>query len=103
MNQKEKKFRNLPAFLTLLSGFITSVIAIVCKFDLVRMLWTLVVIMVIFFVIGLIIRYILDKALVIPEPEEEKKEGEEENKEGLAEGDSQAAEGSKEPKEPKAK
>ncbi|MGN0481248.1 MAG: hypothetical protein ACI4EV_06735 [Lachnospiraceae bacterium] len=96
MKEKEKKFRNLPAFLTLLAGFITSVIGIICGFTLVRTLWTLVVIMVIFFTLGLGIRFILNKTLVIPNPEEnqegeESKEGEEENSE------------TKEPKEPKAK
>lgn len=96
MKQKEKKFRNLPAFLTLLAGFITSVIAIICRFTLVRTLWTLVVIMIIFFTIGMVTRFILDKTLVIPEPEE-KNEGEE------AQESEEESATPKEPKEPKAK
>lgn len=97
MKEKEKKFRNLPAFLTLLAGFITSVIAIIFQFSLVRTLWSLAIIMVIFFIFGLGIRYILDKELVIPEPEkEEEKEGEE-----AKENTDEAA--TAESKEPKAK
>lgn len=80
MDNKDKKFRNLPAIMTLLAGFITSIIAIICRFSLVRTLWTLVVIMVVFFIIGMVVRIVLDKSLILPEPEkeEEKETGEEE-------------------------
>ncbi len=78
MGNKDKKFRNLPAILTLLAGFITSIIAIICRFSLVRTLWTLVVIMVVFFIIGMVVRIVLDKSLILPEPEEEEEENGEE-------------------------
>lgn len=70
MDKKEKKFRNLPAVLTLLAGFITSIIAIACDFSLVKTLWMLIIIMVTFFIIGMVIRIVLDRVLVIPEQEE---------------------------------
>lgn len=74
MGNKDKKFRNLPAIMTLSAGFITSIIAIICRFSLVRTLWTLVVIMVVFFIIGMVVRIVLDKSLILPEPEKEEEE-----------------------------
>ncbi len=75
---KEKQFRYLPAFVTLMAGLITCLVAIFGKFSLVRTLWTLVVVMTIFFVLGAIARVILSRTLQIPKEEEEVKEDGEE-------------------------
>lgn len=77
MNDKDKKFRNLPAFITLLAGFITSVIAILYRFELIKTLWLLILIMTIFFILGMIMRIILDRSLRLPEEESQEEENEE--------------------------
>ena len=50
------KWRNLPAIVTLLAGFITCVITTLCRYPLNKMLWVLIAVMTVFFTIGLIIR-----------------------------------------------
>lgn len=55
-----KKFRNIPAFITLLAGFAACVIMILKKYALVDFLWILVAVMVGFYIIGLLIRLILN-------------------------------------------
>lgn len=75
---KEKQFRYLPAFITLMAGLIACLVAIFSEFSLVRTLWTLVAVMTVFFVLGVIARVILSRTLQIPKEEEEaKEEGEE--------------------------
>lgn len=53
------KWRNLPAIITLLAGFITCIIAIICKYPLNIMLWILILVMTIFYIIGLSLRMVL--------------------------------------------
>ena len=55
-----KKFRNVPAIITLLAGFVTSVVMIVNKYSLKPFLWILVLVMAGFYISGIIIR--LNKA-----------------------------------------
>ena len=57
-----KKFRNVPAIITLLAGFVTSVVMIVNKYSLIPFLWILVLVMAGFYISGIIIRVILNKA-----------------------------------------
>lgn len=73
-----KKFRNVPAFVTLLAGFIGSVIMILQKYTLVDFLWILVGIMLVFYIAGLLLRRLLNKAFkALEAPEEEpSKDGE---------------------------
>lgn len=53
------KWRNLPAIVTLLAGFITCVITTLCRYPLNKMLWVLIAVMTVFFTIGLIIRAVI--------------------------------------------
>ena len=55
------KFRNVPALITLLAGFITSVIMIVHRYSLVNFMWILIAVMVGFYICGVLIRYALNK------------------------------------------
>lgn len=55
-----KKFRNIPALITLLAGFVACVMMILKKYALVDFLWILVAVMVGFYIIGIIIRLILN-------------------------------------------
>jgi flagellar biosynthesis/type III secretory pathway M-ring protein FliF/YscJ len=73
-----KKFRNVPAVITLLAGFISSVVMILQGYELVDFLWMLVCIMVGFYVAGLLVRVILNKFFKdLEEPEEETEKTEE--------------------------
>lgn len=55
-----KKFRNIPALVTLLAGFVACVMMIWKKYALVDFLWILVAVMVGFYIIGILIRLILN-------------------------------------------
>ncbi len=67
-----KKFRNLPAIITLLAGFIVSVIMIVMKYSLKDFLWILVAVMAGFFVAGMLISVVLN--LTVGKDEKDEKE-----------------------------
>lgn len=80
------KFRNIPAFITLLAGFVACVMMILKKYALVDFLWILVAVMVGFYIIGLLIRLILNIVFKSVEDnkgskEKESDEESEENKE----------------------
>ena len=60
-----KKFRNVPAIITLLAGFVTSVVMIVNKYSLKPFLWILVLVMAGFYISGIIIRVILSYFTVL--------------------------------------
>lgn len=72
-----RKFRNIPALVTLLAGFIISVVMIVQKYSLLHFLWVLVAVMAGFYIAGLLLRVILNKAFKDLETEEEKTSEEE--------------------------
>lgn len=83
------KFRNIPAFITLLAGFVACVMMILKKYALVDFLWILVAVMVGFYIIGLLIRLILNIVFKSVEDnkgskEKESDEESEENKESDA-------------------
>lgn len=56
-----KKFRNVPAIMTLLAGFVTSVVMIVGKYELITFLWVLVLVMAGFYIAGLVLSLVLNK------------------------------------------
>ena len=64
------KFRNLPALITLLAGFITSVIMIVHRYSLVNFMWILIAVMVGFYICGVLIRFALNKVVQNKEDKE---------------------------------
>lgn len=77
------KFRNLPALITLLAGFITSVIMIVHRYSLVNFMWVLIAVMAVFYICGVLIRFALNKVVQNKEEKENTTEAEEqEQKEG---------------------
>ena len=77
------KFRNLPALITLLAGFITSVIMIVHRYSLVNFMWVLIAVMAGFYICGVLIRVALNKVVQNKEEKENTTEAEEqEQKEG---------------------
>ena len=48
-----KKFRNVPALVTLLAGFVMAIFMILEKFTLMKFLWILVSVMIAFYVAGI--------------------------------------------------
>lgn len=64
------KFRNVPALITLLAGFITSVIMIVHRYSLVNFMWILIAVMVGFYICGVLIRFALNKVVQNEEDKE---------------------------------
>ena len=77
------KTRLIPLIVMLGGGAVWCAIALLKDVDLRRMLWTLLIVLIVFFAIGCIFRYLIEKHLdnVLnppePEPEEESEEGEE--------------------------
>ena len=65
-----KKFRNVPALVTLLAGFVMAIFMILEKFTLMKFLWILVSVMIAFYVAGIVLRVILNKAFKDPETED---------------------------------
>ena len=64
------KFRNVPALITLLAGFITSVIMIVHRYSLVNFMWILIAVLVGFYICGVLIRFALNKVVQNKEDKE---------------------------------
>lgn len=79
------KFRSVPALITLLAAFITCVIMIMQRYELVDFLWVLVLVIVCFYIFGLLIRFVLNK--VFKTPQDNEKENNDENTEEGAESD----------------
>jgi len=67
---KLKKFRNIPAIVTLLAGFITSILMIVNEYPLLKFMWVLVLVMVGFCIFGLIMCVVLNITFKDKENEE---------------------------------
>ena len=67
------KFRNVPAIITLLAGFITSVIMIKYRYTLVNFMW--------FYICGMLIRFALNK---VAEKKENKQKASDEEKEDVS-------------------
>ena len=87
------KFRNLPAVITLLAGFITSVIMILHRYSLVNFMWILVCTMLVFYMFGVIIRFALNKVVRKTEDKNrDKTEDEEPEEDGGTSDDEENAE-----------
>ena len=55
------KFRNLPSIIALVSGLLVCIITLMYQYPVEQVLWILVMVMVIFYLIGLVLRKILNK------------------------------------------
>ena len=75
------KFRNVPAIITLLAGFITSVIMIKYRYTLVNFMWILICVMLAFYICGMLIRFVLNK---VAEKKENKQTASDEEKEDVS-------------------
>ena len=68
-----KRFRNVSAIVSLLAGFIVSVVMLINKYELLTFIWILVVTMTVFYAVSRIICFICDRHIT---KEEEKAEEE---------------------------
>ena len=68
-----KRFRNVSAIVSLLAGFITAVVMVINKYDLLTFIWILAVVMAVFYIVSRIICFICDRHIT---KEEEKAEEE---------------------------
>ena len=55
------KFRNLPSIIVLVSGLFACIITLIYQYPIEQALWILVIVMVIFYLIGLMLKKILNK------------------------------------------
>jgi len=72
-----KKLKLLPIIIMLIAGLITCIIAVIKKFDNTYALTTLFIVLLCFYVIGLIARAIINKVCFVPTQEDVPNEGEE--------------------------
>lgn len=76
------KTRGIPAVIMLLAGFVTCIIGIAQQMDTAQFMKTLFVVLIVFYILGCVIKIILDKNFKdMDEPEEEQTEPEEETAE----------------------
>ena len=47
-----KRFRNVSAIVSLLAGFITAVVMVINKYDLLTFIWILAVVMAVFYIVS---------------------------------------------------
>ena len=55
------KIHNLPSIIALISGLFVSIITLVYQYPVEQVLWILVMVMIIFYLLGLVLRKILNK------------------------------------------
>ena len=76
-----KKIKMIPTILMLMAGAITSIICYILKYEVMTMLLILIGVMILFYIVGDVIRYFLAKYVYPP-----KEEADEETEEALDEG-----------------
>ena len=87
-----ERTKYIPSIISLAAGLIASIVAIINKYSSLETMIVVLVALIVFYIIGSIIRYVANKMLIIPEPEEtesEETESEEEENPEESEGDSE--------------
>ncbi len=78
------KFKNMPLIIMLVAGLITSVMTVIKNYDTTVALTTLFIVLLSFYVLGLIARYVINK-ICFPIEEDKKEEENSEESEGSEE------------------
>ena len=94
-----KRFRNVSAIVSLLAGFITAVVMVINKYDLLTFIWILAVVMAVFYIVSRIICFICDRHITKEEEKAEEERLEKEKQEieaRIAESEKKNSEESKE-------
>lgn len=76
-----ERTKYIPSIISLAGGLIASLAAIINKYSSLETMIVVLIALIVFYIAGSIIRYIVNKMLIIPEPEEETESEEEENSE----------------------
>lgn len=79
------KFKNMPLIIMLVAGLITSITAVIRKIDTTTALTTLFFVLLSFYVLGLLARYIINKICFPKEEEKAQSEDGENDTEGTGE------------------
>lgn len=94
-----ERTKYIPSIISLAAGLIASIAAIVNKYSSLETMIVVLVALIVFYIIGSIIRYVANKMLIIPESDEsesEETESEEEENPEESAGDSGVAEDTEE-------
>lgn len=94
----KERFKYIPSIVMLLAGFIACITTIVNKYDIMEALIIILVVLISFYIVGLIIRALFNKFIIVEEKEEEIEEAIEESPEDEGE-NSEASEASLNPGE----
>ena len=79
------KTKHVPALVMLLAGAVASLLMLIWKVDFFHFTRNLLIILIVFYILGLIVRAVLDRNF--KDMEEETQEGEEEGEDGEAKGE----------------
>ena len=85
-----ERTKYIPPIISLAGGLIASLAAIINKYDSLETMVVVLIALIVFYIIGSIIRYVVNKVFYIPEPEKETEsdnEGETGENKGDSEGD----------------
>lgn len=78
----DNRTRYIPALVMLMAGFLVCVVTIINDYSTRDMMLICAVVMIAFFVIGSIVRYIVERVVLAPEKKDNKPEETEEKNEG---------------------
>ena len=73
--------KQIPGLITLIAGLITCIISILCQIELVSFLKSMIWVIMIFYMIGCTIKFILDKYIIVKEDDTEEEKDEDEDEE----------------------
>ncbi len=71
-----KRFRNVSAIVSLSAGFITAVVMLINRYELLTFIWILASVLVAFYIVSRIICFVCDRHITKEEAEEERLEKE---------------------------
>lgn len=91
-----KKFRSVPAIITLLAGFVTCVLMLINRITIVQYLWTLALVMIGFYIVGVILRVVLNKVFADKAEDAGEAEDTQEGEDGQTSEEGEEAEQTKE-------
>lgn len=86
--------KNVPSIVMLLAGLVTSIVMYRNEYDLNTTLKVVLLVFFVFYILGCLVKRLLDKFCPVKTGEEEEKEGEETEKEDGEEGQNQNQDGS---------
>ena len=76
-----ERTKYIPSIISLAGAFVACLVTIVTSYDTLETLLIVLAALIVFYIVGSIIRVLVNKLFIIPEPEEESESGEEENSE----------------------